>query len=182
MPWRRRRKKEEGETSESGGWGRKEGREGEGELTKEEEGRGRKKCDWRLGEERRERGRANEERERANLFSIKVDIAPKGSSRSSEGEHGERDWNGYVDANLDGRVQTDSSDVTVYTLCPPTSRSYLSNINLVLKLSGGSSGCGENGRTVAIGIVVNELNSLWKRERERERERLTMKVRNYYSP
>ena len=39
---------------------------------------------------------------------------------------------------------------------------YLSNVDLVLELSGCGSRCGEYGSTITIGVIVDDVNSLSK--------------------
>lgn len=40
------------------------------------------------------------------LFSIEVGVSSKGTSGASEGEHGERHWDGNIDSNLEGNIDT----------------------------------------------------------------------------
>ena len=71
----------------------------------------------------------------ADLLAVEVGVSLEGSSRASEGEHGEWHWDGNIDP-------------------------YLTNIDLRLEFPGHSSRSGEDGSPVSIGIGVNDLDSL----------------------
>ena len=71
----------------------------------------------------------------SHLFAIEVHVSAKRSSGTSEREHGEGDRDGDVNSNL-------------------------THVNLGLELPGSGSRSCEDGSTVAIGITVDNINSL----------------------
>ena len=71
-------------------------------------------------------------------FAVEVHVASEGSARSGEGEHGQRHWDGHVDSDL--------SDVDVLDEFP-----------------GGGAVGGEDGGSVAVTVVVDQLDGVIQR-------------------
>jgi hypothetical protein len=99
------------------------------------------------------------------LLAVEVCVSQERASRAGEREHGQRHWNGNVDADL-ADVDLVSELASRGTVCGENSRALINDLKFNSKFNSWGVTIlflSQSQLTVSVGIVVNQFNGLIKR-------------------